>query len=164
MTNSRVLLPKLSFGMDGRVQLGMYAEWIRRFTRQDVMSFAQLTGDHNPLHLDEKLAALSGIGSDRNHEKIIVHGMLVGSMFGTIWGTYIPGSIYVRQTLDFKSPVFENDLIKATIRIDSFRRTRSSQRTIAVCSTLAENQDNDSQVCIKGEAIVLLPEQIKVIS
>ena len=63
----------------------------RRFEAADVQSFADVSGDHNPIHLSDEFAATTPFG------RPIVHGMLTASMFSTLFASNIPGSIYLRQ-------------------------------------------------------------------
>jgi len=72
------------------------------FEQTDVEMFSHLTGDTNPIHLDEKYA------QDTIFGKPIVHGFLVGSVLSRIFGTEYPGlgTIYLKQDLLFKAPVY----------------------------------------------------------
>jgi hypothetical protein len=72
-----------------------------------VKVFAEVSGDHNPLHLDEAFAKTTKFG------RCIAHGMLMSSMFGTMIAQRLPGAIYLGQTLAFKAPVFVGDVVTA---------------------------------------------------
>ncbi|KKU91479.1 MAG: 3-oxoacyl-(Acyl-carrier-protein) reductase [Candidatus Jorgensenbacteria bacterium GW2011_GWA1_48_11] len=89
------------------ISVGDTASFDRIWTNEDVLAFASLTGDKNPLHLDEEYARKTKFG------RRLVHGMLVGSACSTLVGMYLPGKrcLYVRQTLDFKEPVFIGDKV-----------------------------------------------------
>src|SRR4028119_2291237 len=73
-----------------------------QFTQQDVNTFAQLTGDNNPLHLDASYAATTAF------RKPIMHGFLGGSIFSKVLGTIFPGegSLYLKQSMEFVNPMF----------------------------------------------------------
>lgn len=73
-----------------------------RFTQDEVRRFAELTGDDNPIHLDEAYAATT------NFKKPIIHGILGATVFTKVLGTQFPGhgSIYLKQTLEFLRPMF----------------------------------------------------------
>src|SRR3989338_2219686 len=74
---------------------------------EDVQHFARLTGDHNPLHVDEAFGKESIFG------KNIVHGMLAGSLFSTLVGMHCPGEncLYLSQSLRFRTPLYYGDVI-----------------------------------------------------
>jgi 3-hydroxybutyryl-CoA dehydratase len=95
------------------ILIGKIYSFERTITRQDVVAFSDLTGDRNPLHMDENFGRESEFGSN------IVHGMLIGSLFSTLVGMYCPGekSLYMGQTLQFKLPLYINDhvLVRGTV-------------------------------------------------
>ncbi len=70
----------------------------KRFAAADVEKYVTLTGDHNPIHVDESAAQQHGLGGP------IVPGMLMVSLFPAIIGTHFPGAVYASQTLKFRSP------------------------------------------------------------
>ncbi len=72
------------------------------FTQDDVILFAKVSGDNNPLHLDEAFAATT------NFKKPIIHGALASSVFSKVMGTMFPGfgSIYLKQTSEYLRPMF----------------------------------------------------------
>lgn len=87
------------------IEIGQEASFIRAFSEQDVTIFAELSGDKNPLHIDEEYARTTRFG------KRVVHGMLVASMCSKLVGMYLPGKkcLYLKQELLFKDPVFIGD-------------------------------------------------------
>ena len=87
------------------IKIGDSATFSRIFTEDDVNNFAELSGDFNPLHMEEKYAETT------KFKHRIVHGMLVGSLCSTLVGMYLPGKrcLYLSQTLSFKKPVYIND-------------------------------------------------------
>lgn len=80
----------------------------RLITKDDVLSFAKLTGDYNKIHVDQEYGSTSYFG------KNIVHGLLAGSLFSTLVGMYCPGenSLYLGQTFNFRSPIFYDDKLE----------------------------------------------------
>jgi acyl dehydratase len=72
------------------------------FTQEQVNLFAQVTGDHNPLHLDEAYAATT------TFKKPIVHGMLSVGIISKVLGTQFPGegTVYLKQDVEFKRPIY----------------------------------------------------------
>ena len=103
------------------IAVGNTYQFEHRITKAQVGVFAQLTGDVNPLHVDEEFASKSSYG------KNLVHGMLAGSLFSRLIGMYCPGrdALYLRQTLDFKGPIFCDDVVtvKGTVisKVDSVK-------------------------------------------
>src|SRR5262245_22870151 len=93
--------------------LGMEAHYVRRVAESDLDTFAALTGDCNPIHLDEDFAAQS-IFKGR-----IAHGMLTATYISAILGTMLPGpgAIYISQSLNFRGPVRIGDEVTATARV-----------------------------------------------
>ncbi|MBI3442687.1 MAG: MaoC family dehydratase [Candidatus Sungbacteria bacterium] len=89
------------------ISVGDTASFSRIFTRNDVLAFARLSGDQNPLHLDEAYARTTRFG------RRLAHGMLVGSLCSTLVGMYLPGKrcLYLSQTLFFRKPVFIGDTV-----------------------------------------------------
>lgn len=87
------------------IKLGAVYTFEREFSQNDLADFARLTGDFNPLHIDQEFGAKS------KFKRNIVHGMFAGSLFSTLVGMYCPGenSIYLSQTLKFKNPIFPGD-------------------------------------------------------
>lgn len=84
-----------------------------RFTQEQVIQFAELTGDNNPLHLDAEYAATTSF------KRPIIHGMLGASVFTKVLGTEFPGfgSIYLKQTVEFLRPMFVDTDYKAVFTI-----------------------------------------------
>ena len=85
----------------------------RKISKQDVMDFAKLSGDFNPLHVD------AGFGKKSQFKGNIVHGMLLSSLFSTLVGMHCPGekSLYMSQTLKFRQPIYYDDnvVVKGTV-------------------------------------------------
>lgn len=115
----------------------------RVFTAHDVEHFAQISGDCNPIHLDEECAKRSRFGGT------IVHGLLVSSLISKMIGMDMPGegSIYMEQNLRFRKPVYVGEKVVAKIRITDIDRN---------IYTLETNVYNSKDDCvIEGRAKVL---------
>jgi 3-hydroxybutyryl-CoA dehydratase len=110
----------------------------RVFTSEDVLTFAKLSGDTNPLHIDEEYARTT------KFKKPLVHGMLVASLCSRFVGMYIPGKrcLYIKQTLSFKNPVFVNDELVVTGRVTN---VSVSTRIIEV-NILIQKQNSKEEV------------------
>lgn len=123
------------------IRVGAVYEFARTITKDDVMQFAELSGDHNPLHGDPAFGAKSQFG------KNVVHGMLAASLFSTLIGMYCPGerALYMSQTLQFRKPIFYGD--RVTVRGTVIAKNDSVQLV-----TMKTEIIRDSDVLIGGEA------------
>jgi 3-hydroxybutyryl-CoA dehydratase len=111
-----------------------------------IRSFADLTGDTNPVHLDDMYAAGTRFG------RRIAHGMIAAGLISATLANDLPGpgTVYLSQTLQFKAPVYPGDTITATVEVKSVR----SDKPIVTLSTVCSNQEN--KVLLEGEAVVLV--------
>ena len=91
-----------------------------QFTQDQVVRFAELTGDDNPLHLDAEYAATT------NFKRPIIHGMLGATVFTKVLGTQFPGfgSVYLKQTMEFLRPMFVDTEYKAVFTIKSIQEEK----------------------------------------
>ena len=145
-------LLKLSGELGGTwpVAVGHAAECRRRFSMQDVRDFAAVSGDANPIHVDEQAGKASRFG--RN----IVHGWLTASLFGSIFATALPGAVYLSQSVDFVQPVFIDDEVHARVEVSMVTpRGRGFQAKCA--TTCSVFRDGKTIQVISGEGVVLLP-------
>ena len=99
--------------------VGQSAELTRTIVEADVMAFATLTGDFNPVHVDAAAAAASSFGER------IVHGMLTASLLSTVLAMQLPGpgAIYLSQTLQFLRPVKLGDTVTARVELTAIDLT-----------------------------------------
>ncbi len=114
-------LPRKTFRIGERAQL------TKTVTLEDIESFARLTGDNNPVHLDEDYATASFFKGR------IAHGMLAAGLISAVLGSKLPGpgSVYLSQELKFLAPVRPNDTITAQVEVIEWNpeRGRISLRT-----------------------------------
>ena len=94
--------------------------------------------------------------SDTDMTRPLVHGILLSSMFSSIFANIAPGCIYINQTLQFASPVFANELVRGRVTIEKLRRWPKGG-IVVECDTKVHKVE-DSSVAIKGVANVWLPE------
>lgn len=127
--------------------VGKTAEFAKTITDADVMTFAEVTGDFNPVHVDEAAAAKTRFGGR------IAHGMLSAGLVSAAIGNKLPGagSIYLGQTLRFTLPVRIGDTITATITVTEILTKRRVK-----LSTICTNQHGEK--VLDGEATVMLDE------
>lgn len=125
---------------------GDTASLSKTISDDDIRAFAEVTGDRNPLHLDEKFARQTRFG------RRIAHGMLSASLISAVIANELPGqgSIYLGQTLQFVAPVFLGDTVTALVTVSAIREDKPILKLETVCT----NQRNE--VVIRGEATVLI--------
>ncbi len=130
------------------LEVGMKASRTKTITAEDVELFARISGDTNPVHLDETYAATTQFG------KRIAHGLISAGLISATLANDLPGpgSIYLSQSLSFKAPVYLNDTITATIELTAYRESRR----IATFKTTCHNQEG--KLILEGEAVVLAPK------
>ncbi|MEO1092086.1 MAG: MaoC family dehydratase [Pseudomonadota bacterium] len=124
----------------------MSATYGKTITEADIVMFAGVSGDTNPVHLDEEFAAESMF------EGRIAHGMLVSSLISTVLGTRLPGPgcIYVSQTLKFMAPVRSGDTVKAKITLSEVDKERRRVTAETVCTV-------GGRPVLTGEAKLVVP-------
>ena len=96
-----------------KIYVGKNAYKKKKITKDDIIVFSKLSGDKNPLHLNDNY-------SDKTiFKKPIAHGMISASLFSGIFGTKLPGegSLYISQNLKFINPVYANDIVQAKVTI-----------------------------------------------
>jgi 3-hydroxybutyryl-CoA dehydratase len=103
------------------IKIGMLESYSQIITDVDVKTYAGISGDHNPIHMNDEYAEKS------RYKKRIAHGMISSSFFSALFGTKLPGKgcVYVNQSLNFKRPVYLNDTVTAIVtvtQIDSQKR------------------------------------------
>jgi 3-hydroxybutyryl-CoA dehydratase len=128
--------------------VGQSESLTRTVTAAEVETFARVTGDANPVHLDETYAAGTRFG------KRIVHGMLVASYISSLLGTKFPGpgTIYMSQSLEFLRPVFLGDELTVTATVTAYR----PERAILTLEAVVRNQHGKK--VLGGEAVCLVED------
>ena len=135
------------------LRLGQSAIYARTVTEADIVLFAGISGDTNPVHINEEFAS-GTMFSGR-----IAHGMLTASLISTVIGTRLPGpgAIYVSQTLRFKAPVRIGDTVTARATITDLL----PEKRRATISTVATVRN---KVVLEGEAVVMVPQRAVVVA
>lgn len=128
------------------LKAGMSVSYERVVTVADIEAFAAVSGDHNPIHLDD------GYAKTTRFKGRIAHGMLGASFISTAIASKLPGpgSIYLAQTLSFKAPVRPGDKVEAKITVAEILRDKNRVVLKTECRVGAT-------VVIDGEATVLVP-------
>jgi len=129
-----------------KFSIGDTASISKMITDADIQSFADVTGDHNPVHLDDDFAGRSRFG------RRIAHGMLTASLISAVIANELPGegSIYLGQTLKFVAPVFPGDTVTAMVTVTDIRADKPIMKLETVCFNQHE------ETVLKGEATVLI--------
>jgi 3-hydroxybutyryl-CoA dehydratase len=128
------------------LNLGDNASRTKTITDEMIHTFATLSGDSNPLHLDDDYAKTTRFG------RRVAHGMIAAGLISAILANDLPGpgSIYLGQTLQFTAPVYPGDSITTTVEVVKIR----DDKPIITLSTTCSNQDGT--VVLDGEAVVRL--------
>jgi 3-hydroxybutyryl-CoA dehydratase len=129
------------------LSLGQKASFTKQVTEQDVVLFAAVSGDVNPVHLDEAFAAQTMFGGR------IAHGMLSGAVISAALAMELPGPgvIYLGQTLRFTRPVRIGDEVTAHLEVTEKREGKG------IVKLACEVVNQDGKVVVSGEATVLAP-------
>ena len=128
------------------IEEGMKDAYAKTITNADIITFAGISGDTNPVHLNHEFA------SETMFEGQIAHGMLTASFISTVIGTKLPGPgcIYVSQNLRFKAPVKVGDTVTATCTVRKKIPEKHMIEMETVCSV------GDKPV-LDGDATILVP-------
>lgn len=131
------------------MKVGDSESFTKTVSEHDVYTYAGVSGDFNPAHVNEVEAQKGMFG------KRIAHGMLSAGFISTVLGTQLPGpgTIYMGQELRFTKPVFFGDTITATVTVAEL----IPEKNRAILDTVCTNQNGD--VVIKGKATVMPPKE-----
>ena len=135
-------LPEYTFN---EIEIGLTKQFQITITESMIDDFAKISGDYNPLHMDEKFA------QSRDFKNRVCHGMLLGSLFSRLIGMYVPGKygLYFSQTLNFVNPTIVDDAVTVTGKVIS---KSESTKIIELKTTIK----NSSHVLVDGKAKVIL--------
>ena len=131
--------------------IGTQATLSRTITEDDILLFALVSGDHNPIHLDAEYAEKTLFG------KRIAHGFLIGSLISAVLGNDMPGpgSIYLGQTLKFLAPIHIGDTVTVTVKVVAIRE----DKRIITLHTNCTNQQGT--LVLSGEATVKYAKELE---
>ena len=130
------------------LSVGQSAELTRTVDAKGIEMFAEVTGDNNPVHLDEAYAAATPFKAR------IAHGMLSAGYISAVIGTQLPGpgAIYMGQSLRFKRPVKIGDAVTAKATITAIDTEKARVTLETVCTV-------DGKAVVEGEATIMVPRR-----
>ena len=132
------------------LEVGIHDVYAKTITDADIVVFAGISGDTNPVHLNHEFAA------GTMFEGRIAHGMLSAGFISTVIGTKLPGPgcIYVGQTLKFKAPVRVGDTVAAHCTVTELMPEKKFIKLSTQCMV-------GDKVVIDGEATIMVPSRVK---
>ena len=125
------------------LSVGMTERLSKTISSSDVVGFAQVTGDRNPIHLSEHFAAKT------QFKKRVAHGLYTASLISAVLGTRLPGpgAIYISQTLNFRAPVRIGDTVEVSVSVAELMPERRRARLSCTCMV-------GDELVLDGEALV----------
>jgi 3-hydroxybutyryl-CoA dehydratase len=146
MTSPVVLPLRMLYFED--LSVGMTEVLRKTVLSSDVVGFAEVTGDRNPIHLSEHFAAKTPFGTR------IAHGLYTASLISAVLGTRLPGpgAVYISQTLNFRAPVKIGDTVEVKVSVAELVPEKSRARLTCTCSV-------DADLVLDGEAWVKVPSR-----
>jgi len=130
------------------LSVGMTETLHKTIDSSDVVGFAEVTGDRNPIHLSEHFAAKTPFGTR------IAHGLYTASLISAVLGTRLPGpgAVYISQTLHFRAPVKIGDTVEVSVKVAELMPEKFRARLACTCSV-------DGEIVLDGEAWVKVPSK-----
>ncbi|MFG1427469.1 3-hydroxybutyryl-CoA dehydratase [Roseixanthobacter glucoisosaccharinicivorans] len=140
------MLPELRVLYFEDLTVGMSEELRKTIVSTDVVGFAEVTGDRNPIHLSEHFAAKTPFGTR------IAHGLYTASLISAVLGTRLPGpgAVYISQTLNFRAPVKIGDVVVVRVEVAELIPERRRARLACTCKV-------GDELVLDGEAWVKVP-------
>jgi 3-hydroxybutyryl-CoA dehydratase len=126
--------------------VGQEASLSKTVSDADIVGFAELSGDKNPVHLDAAYAATTMF------KERIAHGMLSAAYISAVFGMKLPGpgAIYISQTLNFKAPVKIGDTVVTTVKVIELNPEKKRAKFETVCAV-------GGKPVLQGEAQLMVP-------
>lgn len=118
-------------------------------TEKMVQQFAEMSGDFNPIHMDEEFAKTTRFG------RRIAHGMISAALISRTLAMELGAGIYLSQTIKFINPIFLGDTVEVQLRVSTFR----PERGIASVETLVKKVET-GETCVKGDATIMQGESL----
>ena len=130
------------------LSVGLTERLSKTISSSDVVGFAEVTGDRNPIHLSEHFAAKTRFGTR------IAHGLYTASLISAVLGTRLPGpgAVYISQTLNFRAPVRIGDTVDVTVTVTELIPERRRARLACTCRV-------GDEIVLDGKALVRVPSR-----
>ena len=130
------------------LSVGMTETLEKVIDASDVVGFAEVTGDRNPIHLSEHFAAKTPFGTR------IAHGLYTASLISAVLGTRLPGpgAVYISQTLNFRAPVKIGDTVDVKVLVSELIPANFRARLECTCTV-------NNELVLDGEAWVKVPSK-----
>ena len=128
--------------------VGMSESFSKTISSSDVVGFAEVTGDRNPIHLSQHFAAKTPFGER------IAHGLYTASLISAVLGTRLPGpgAVYISQTLNFRAPVRIGETVDVRVEVIELEPERRRAKLACTCSV-------SGTIVLDGEALVKVPSR-----
>ena len=128
------------------LSVGQEASLSKTVSEAEIVAFAEISGDKNPVHIDAQYAA------GTMFKERIAHGMLSAAYISAVFGMKLPGpgAIYISQTLNFKAPVKIGDTVVTTVKVAELIPEKRRARFECICSV-------NSKPVVQGEAVLMVP-------
>ena len=125
---------------------GMRETLLKTVMNEDIIGFATLSGDHNPVHLSDHFAKKTRFGER------IAHGLYTASLISAVLGMRLPGpgAVYLSQTLNFRGPVRIGDVVSVSVEVVEMVEKGHRVRLACECGV-------DGKIVLDGEALVMVP-------
>ena len=132
------------------LEVGMLDVFAKTITEADILAFSGVSGDTNPVHLNEEFAEKTIFGGR------IAHGILTAGLISTVIGTKLPGPgcIYVNQSLKFKAPVRAGDTVTAEAEILELIADKKFIKMRTTCTV-------GGKIVLDGEATIMVPSRVE---
>ncbi|MCL6263608.1 MaoC family dehydratase [Craterilacuibacter sp. RT1T] len=130
------------------LKIGDFAEYAKTITEADILMFAAVSGDDNPVHINQEYAEQTMFGGR------IAHGMLTASLISTVVGTRLPGpgTIYLSQSTRFKAPVKIGQTVTARATVTELDPAKKRVKFATQCFVAGN-------VILEGESLVIAPSR-----
>ncbi|HIF9474875.1 MaoC family dehydratase [Photobacterium damselae] len=128
------------------IKVGMSVSYSQTITDYDVKAFAGISGDHNPVHVDDDYAATS------RYKRRIAHGLISGSFFSALFGTKLPGPgcVYASQSFNFKRAIYLGDTVSAIATVTNVDVKNKKVYFDTICKV-------KNKIVIDGQAVLFIP-------
>lgn len=139
----------MCFEMENKIKLSQTFVHEFSFSQQDVIDFARVTGDNNPVHLDEEFA------SKTMFKTRIMHGMLGACVFSKVFGTLFPGdgTIYLSQSISFLKPMYVDNRYVAHFEVLEIQEKNRARISTSILN-------DEGKKVVNGEAVIMNLDKI----